>query len=141
MSLNGILPLLPSCWGFSFALGYLVSPQSHSSATQPDYLTVKYMQCQCLLPPHAGRSPTPACMENCPRPQPPGREAEPPGGRFLALRSKRESAGPVPLDPRHPPAQDPPALAFPSLGTGLMFLQITVTACSNPQDPLPKRAA
>ena len=30
-----ILPLLPSYWGFSFALGCEVSPQSHSSATQP----------------------------------------------------------------------------------------------------------
>ena len=28
-----ILPLLPSCWGFSFALGCEVSPQSHSSTT------------------------------------------------------------------------------------------------------------
>ena len=26
------LPLLPSCWGFSFALGCGVSPHSHSSA-------------------------------------------------------------------------------------------------------------
>ena len=32
---NTILPLLPSCWGFSFALGRGVSPQSSSSATQP----------------------------------------------------------------------------------------------------------
>ena len=31
--LNAILPLLPSCWGFSFALGCGVSPQSHSSTT------------------------------------------------------------------------------------------------------------
>ena len=30
--LNAILPLLPSCWGFSFALGCGVSPHSHSSA-------------------------------------------------------------------------------------------------------------
>ena len=30
-----ILPLLPSCWHFSFALGCEVSPQSHSSTTQP----------------------------------------------------------------------------------------------------------
>ena len=29
-----ILPLLPSCWRFSFALGCEVSPQSHSSTTQ-----------------------------------------------------------------------------------------------------------
>ena len=27
-----ISPLLPSCWGFSFALGCGISPQSHSSA-------------------------------------------------------------------------------------------------------------
>ena len=33
--LNVILPLIPSCWGFSFALGLGVSPQSHSSTTQP----------------------------------------------------------------------------------------------------------
>ena len=32
--LNVISPLLPSCWGFSFALGYGISPQSHSCATQ-----------------------------------------------------------------------------------------------------------
>ena len=32
--LNSILPLLPSCWGFSFALGHGVSPQSHSSTAQ-----------------------------------------------------------------------------------------------------------
>ena len=30
--LNMNLPLLPSCWGFSFALGCGVSPHSHSSA-------------------------------------------------------------------------------------------------------------
>ena len=30
--LNMYLPLLPSCWGFSFALGCGVSPHSHSSA-------------------------------------------------------------------------------------------------------------
>ena len=29
--LNVILPLLPSCWSFSFALGCGISPQSHSS--------------------------------------------------------------------------------------------------------------
>ena len=32
--LNMILPLLPSCWGFSFALGCGVSPHSRSSAVQ-----------------------------------------------------------------------------------------------------------
>ena len=32
--LNTILALLPSCWGFSLALGHTVSPQSHSSAVQ-----------------------------------------------------------------------------------------------------------
>ena len=31
---NMILPLLPSCWGFSFALGCWVSPQSRPSAMQ-----------------------------------------------------------------------------------------------------------
>ena len=39
--LKMILPLLPSPWGFSFALGHGVSPQSCSSTTQP--------QLQCLL--------------------------------------------------------------------------------------------
>ena len=33
--LSTISPLLPSCWGFSFALGHGVSPQSNSSALQP----------------------------------------------------------------------------------------------------------
>ena len=33
--LNAISPLLPSCWGFFFALGHGVSPQSCSSAKQP----------------------------------------------------------------------------------------------------------
>ena len=33
--LNMISPLLPSCWGFSFALGHGVSPQGRFSATQP----------------------------------------------------------------------------------------------------------
>ena len=33
--LNANLPLLPSCWGFSFALGCEVSPHSCSSAAQP----------------------------------------------------------------------------------------------------------
>ena len=33
--LNMTSPLLPSCWGFSFALGHEISPQSHSSAAQP----------------------------------------------------------------------------------------------------------
>ena len=33
--LNVISPLLPSCWGFSFALGHEISPQSHSSTAQP----------------------------------------------------------------------------------------------------------
>ena len=32
--LNVISPLLPSCWGFSSALGHGVSPQSRSSTTQ-----------------------------------------------------------------------------------------------------------
>ena len=32
--LNVILPLIPCSWGFSFALGHGVSPQSHSSSTQ-----------------------------------------------------------------------------------------------------------
>ena len=32
--LNAILPLLPSCWGFS-VLGCVLSPQSHFSALQP----------------------------------------------------------------------------------------------------------
>ena len=35
--LNAISPLLPSCWGFSFALGRWISPQSHSNATQPPF--------------------------------------------------------------------------------------------------------
>ena len=33
--LNAFLPLLPSFWSFSFALGPGVSPQSHSSTMQP----------------------------------------------------------------------------------------------------------
>ena len=33
--LNVISPLLPSCWGFSFALGCGIPPQSCSSTTQP----------------------------------------------------------------------------------------------------------
>ena len=33
--LNRLSPLLPSFWGFSFALGCEVSPQSHSNTTQP----------------------------------------------------------------------------------------------------------
>ena len=32
--LNVILPLLLSCWGFSFTLGHKVSPQSHFSTVQ-----------------------------------------------------------------------------------------------------------
>ena len=32
--LNAIFPLLPSCWVFSFSLGYGISPQSHSSTMQ-----------------------------------------------------------------------------------------------------------
>ena len=35
LSLNVNSHLLPSCWGFSFALGCRVSPHSRSSATQP----------------------------------------------------------------------------------------------------------
>ena len=37
LSLNVNSPLLPSCWGFSFALGCRVSPHSLSSTTQPWY--------------------------------------------------------------------------------------------------------
>ena len=33
--LNANSPLLPSCWGFSFALGCGVSPHSCSTAMQP----------------------------------------------------------------------------------------------------------
>ena len=33
--LNANLPLLPSCWGFSFALGHGISPRSCSSDAQP----------------------------------------------------------------------------------------------------------
>ena len=39
LSLNVILPLLPSCWGFYFALGHGVSPQSRSSTVQPPLQT------------------------------------------------------------------------------------------------------
>ena len=39
LSLNVILPLLPSCWGFYFALGHGVSPQSCSSTVQPPLQT------------------------------------------------------------------------------------------------------
>ena len=38
--LNSILPLLPSCWGLSFALGHGVSPQSCSRAAKSP------LQCQ-----------------------------------------------------------------------------------------------
>ena len=48
--LNTILPLLPSCWGFSFALGRGVSPHSRSSATQP------------LLQHHAATAPVPTVL-------------------------------------------------------------------------------
>ena len=33
--LNANSPLLPSCWGFSFAPGCKISPQSHFSTAQP----------------------------------------------------------------------------------------------------------
>ena len=40
--LNVISPLLPSCWGFSFALGCDISPHSHSDATQlPRPISIK----------------------------------------------------------------------------------------------------
>ena len=35
LNLNTVSTLLPSCWGFSFALGHGESPQSHSSSMQP----------------------------------------------------------------------------------------------------------
>ena len=37
--LNVISPLLPSCWGFSFALGHGVSPQYHSGAAEKPNLS------------------------------------------------------------------------------------------------------
>ena len=43
--LNVISPLLPSCWGFFFAPGHGVSPQSHSSTAQP-LLQLNY---QCIF--------------------------------------------------------------------------------------------
>ena len=39
--LKTILPLLLSCWGFSFALGCGVSPHSHSSTAQPPLQILK----------------------------------------------------------------------------------------------------
>ena len=49
LSLNMNLPLLPSCWGFSFALGRGVSPHSRSSEAQPLLLTldVEYLLLAC----------------------------------------------------------------------------------------------
>ena len=35
LSLNVLSPLLPSCWGLSFAFWCAISPQSHSSTLQP----------------------------------------------------------------------------------------------------------
>ena len=40
--LNLISPLLPSCWGFSFALRHGVSPQCHPSAAQTQWWKTKY---------------------------------------------------------------------------------------------------
>ena len=53
--LNANLPLLPSCWGFSFALGHAVSPHSHSSASHLTgvslTLDVGYLLTATLAPP------------------------------------------------------------------------------------------
>ena len=52
--LNVISSLLPSCWGFSFALGHGVSPQSRSSTTPNSKLTtlfqVYYFNWNCCDP-------------------------------------------------------------------------------------------
>ena len=47
--LNVNLPLLPSCWGFSFALGHGVSPHSHSSAYHLSGLSLTYMRSPWLI--------------------------------------------------------------------------------------------
>ena len=45
--LNTNSPLLPSCWGFSFALGHGVSPQSRSS-TAPNSKLITLFQVYCF---------------------------------------------------------------------------------------------
>ena len=45
--LNVNSPLLPSCWGFSFALGHGVSPQSRSS-TAPNSKLITLFQVYCF---------------------------------------------------------------------------------------------
>ena len=42
-------PLLPSCWGFSFALGHGVSPHSHSSAYHLIGVSLIYMRSPWLI--------------------------------------------------------------------------------------------
>ena len=47
--LYAILPLLPSCWGFSFAFAHGESPQSHSSAMKPLHQEgPQTLQIQCI---------------------------------------------------------------------------------------------
>ena len=47
--LNVNSPLLPSCWGFSFALGHGVSPHSHSSAYHLIGVSLMYMRSLWLI--------------------------------------------------------------------------------------------
>ena len=47
--LNVNSPLLPSCWGFSFALGHGVSPHSHSSAYHLIGVSLIYMRSPWLI--------------------------------------------------------------------------------------------
>ena len=71
--LNAILPLLPSCWGLSFAHEPGVSPQSHSSATQ--LMLQRLPSCWASLPSVMGYllTVTPAlCSHHSSATQPPG---------------------------------------------------------------------
>ena len=45
--LHVISPLQPSCWGFSFALGCGISPQSLCSSTQPRWERIKTLMWVC----------------------------------------------------------------------------------------------
>ena len=59
--LNVILPVLPSYWGFSFAPGHGVSPQSHASTTQPPlqhvlscwsfttHILINFLELSCII--------------------------------------------------------------------------------------------
>ena len=67
--LNKNLPLLPSCWGFSYALGHGVSPSSCSSAYHLTgiflILDMEYLHTagpgECSCTPDLGRGVSPLC--------------------------------------------------------------------------------